>query len=66
MFTIAGKQGSGTTERAGAGVRPAHRGGRGERAAGMRRKLALLWGWLTQTGYRPELHYMRGGRSPKA
>lgn len=28
--------------------------------------LARFWGWLTGTGYRPELHYMRGGRQPRA
>ena len=30
---------------------------------GMRRRWARrLWAWLTDTGYRPERHYMRGGR----
>ena len=24
--------------------------------------LRELWGWLTGNGYRPERHYMRGGR----
>ena len=28
--------------------------------------LGRLWGWLTTSGYRPELHYMRGGRLPEA
>ena len=27
---------------------------------------ARLWAWLTDTGYRPERHYMRGGRPPAA
>ncbi len=26
--------------------------------------LGRLWDWLTTSGYRPELHYMRGGRTP--
>ena len=26
--------------------------------------LGRLWAWLTNSGYRPELHYMRGGRTP--
>jgi hypothetical protein len=25
-----------------------------------------LWAWLTGTGYRPERHYMRGGRPDRA
>ena len=25
-----------------------------------------LWAWLTDTGYRPERHYMRGGRASAA
>ncbi len=25
--------------------------------------LGRLWAWLTDSGYRPELHYMRGGRT---
>jgi hypothetical protein len=28
--------------------------------------LPRLWVWLTDTGYKPERHYMRGGRSPAA
>ena len=32
-------------------------------ARAMRRPWARrLWAWLTGTGYRPERHYMRGGR----
>ena len=27
---------------------------------------ARLWAWLTDTGYRPERHYMRGGRASAA
>jgi hypothetical protein len=26
------------------------------------RALRVLWGWLSASGYRPERHYMRGGR----
>ena len=29
-----------------------------------RAALSRLWAWLTGTGYRPERHYMRGGRGP--
>ena len=28
--------------------------------------LGRLWAWLINSGYRPELHYMRGGRAPEA
>ncbi len=28
--------------------------------------LGKLWAGLTNSGYRPELHYMRGGRAPEA
>jgi hypothetical protein len=28
--------------------------------------LTRLWAWLTGTGYRPERHYMRGGRTHAA
>ena len=32
-------------------------------AKGVRRPWARrLWAWLTDTSYRPERHYMRGGR----
>jgi hypothetical protein len=27
-----------------------------------RKALGEFWGWLSGTGYRPERHYMRGGR----
>ncbi len=26
--------------------------------------LGRLWAWLTNSGYRPALHYVRGGRTP--
>jgi hypothetical protein len=26
------------------------------------RALGALWSWLSASGYRPERHYMRGGR----
>ena len=35
---------------------------RRKREPRVRGTLARLWAWVTQTGYRPELHYMRGGR----
>ncbi len=34
--------------------------------AGKRRRDGLIrriWAWLTDTGYHPERHYMRGGRT---
>jgi hypothetical protein len=30
------------------------------------RVLREAWAWLTNTGYRPERHYMRGGRPAEA
>jgi hypothetical protein len=33
------------------------------RAAARRFRARWLWGWFTDTGYRPERHYMRGGRT---
>ncbi len=73
MFIVAGQRGTGSSERGEgdtrpgdfpAGARRAGERGAAGRAARTRRKIVVLWGWLTQTGYRPELHYMRGGRSP--
>jgi hypothetical protein len=42
--------------------------GRTARARGRagREALPRLWAWLTDTGYRPERRYMRGGRPPAA
>ena len=46
----------------GSGGRTAPPGGP-KAAGGMRRPWARpLWAWLTSRGYRPEWHYMRGGR----
>ncbi len=28
--------------------------------------LRRLWAWLTDSGYKPERHYMRGGGRPRA
>jgi hypothetical protein len=36
------------------------------RCRAWRTALPRLWAWLTDTGYRPERRYMRGGRPPAA
>ena len=36
------------------------------RRIGRRAAPRRLWAWLTDAGYRPERHHMRGGRAPAA
>jgi len=33
-----------------------------DRRTALKAALSRFWGWLSNTGYRPERHYMRGGR----
>ena len=53
---------SGRTTRSGGAAKVARSATR--RARGTARKAVHdLWAWLTGTAYRPERHYMRGGRT---
>jgi hypothetical protein len=50
-------------ERKARGVKVTPHGRRGAMAA---RAVRDAWAWLTGTAYRPERHYMRGGRAAAA